>query len=301
MRSTSLYCLTIRGLRQIRLGLALARNSNWVPSLPVQGIHKFSWTGLPFMGIECCLIMAYLGVVLFLISVNCKGLLFWRAWRWGGWRAYPLFYVYLCYTSFWAVAFLFFAHAHPLYPRVYWDSEVVAAAFRFFVAWEVFRSVFRPGTVRRIAGTALVVVLVLLALAFWLSGPSPGASPVIDFMRKMALSAGTWIVLVLGVARFYGIGIGRNTWGMAIGFLIFVSSEVANFAAHDLSPSFIPIWRVVHPFAYVLMLTVWVWSLWDYAPNPQNQIDSSLGSHLLSKWERQSAALDETIRKVMQR
>ncbi len=149
-------------------------------------------------------------------------------------------------------------------------------------------------------GDVMVVVLVLLALAFWLSGPTPGVSPVIDFMRKMALTAGVWTVLVLGVARFYGIRIGQNTWGMAIGFLIFVSSEIANFAAFDLSSWFIPIWRFVHPFAYVFMLAVWTWLLWDYAPNPQNETDSSLGPLLLSEWQRQSAALDKTIRKVIQ-
>jgi hypothetical protein len=119
-------------------------------------------------------------------------------------------------------------------------------------------------------------------------------------MRKMALSAGVWTVFVLGVARFYGIRIGQNTWGMAIGFLIFVSSEIVNFAAFDLSSRFIPIWRFVHPFTYVFMLAVWTWLLWDYVPNPQNETDSPLGPLLLSEWQRQSAALDETIRKVIQ-
>ncbi len=245
--------------------------------------------------------MAFLGVVLFLIGVSCQGLLFWRGWRWGGWHAYPFFYIYLSYTSFWTVAFLFFPLAQPLYAKVYWDSELVAAVLRFLVAWEVFRSLFHHGTViRRIAGNVMVVVLVLLALAFWLSGPSPGVSSVIDFMRKMALAAGVWTVFVLGVARFYGIRIGQNTLGMAIGFLIFVSSEIANFAAFDLSSRFIPIWRFVHPFAYVFMLTVWTWLLWEYVPNPQNETDSSLGPLLLSEWQRQSAALDKAIRKVIQ-
>src|SRR5260370_15033767 len=185
--------------------------------------------------------MVFVGVGLFLIGVSWQGLLFWRGWRWGGWHAYPFFYAYLSYTSFWTVAFLFFPHAHPLYPKVYWDSELVAAVLRFLVAWVVFRGVFRHGTViSTIAGTLIVVVLVLLALAFWLSGPSPGISPVIDFMRKMALSAGVWTVLVLGVARFYGIRIAQNTWGMAIGFLIFVSTEIANFSAFDLSSWVIP-------------------------------------------------------------
>src|SRR5260370_5349673 len=193
--------------------------------------------------------MVFVGVGLFLIGVSWQGLLFWRGWRWGGWHAYPFFYAYLSYTSFWTVAFLFFPHAHPLYPKVYWDSELVAAVLRFLVAWEVFRGVFRHGTViRRIAGTLIVVVLVLLALAFWLSGPSPGISSVIDFMRTMALSAGVWTVLVLGVARFYGIPIRHNNLGMAIGFLIFLLTENSEFSAFLLPSVFIPICHIAHPF-----------------------------------------------------
>ena len=243
--------------------------------------------------------MTYVGVVLFLISVSCQALLFWRGWRWSGWHAYPFFFSYLSYTSFWTIAFLFFPHKHPLYPSVYWNSEVVAAVLRFLVAWEVFRSTFRQGTVRRTAGTALTIVLVLLALAYWLSGPTPGVSSVIDFMRKIALSAGLWIILVLGVARFYRIRIGQNTWGMAIGLFVFVSSEIANFAAFDLVPWFIPIWQFVHPFGYVFMLAVWTWSLWDFSPNRHSEADSAIGP-LLTEWERQSAALNKTIHKVIQ-
>lgn len=245
--------------------------------------------------------MAYIGIVLFLISDVFQGLLFWRGWRCRGWRAYPFFYVYLSYTTFWSLAFLFFPHGHPLYREVYWDSEFGAAALRFLVAWEVFRNLFRQGTaMRKVAGTAIVGVLFLLTLAFWLSGPGAGISPKIDFMRRMALAASVWVAVVLGMARLYGIRVGRNIWGMAIGLLIFVSSEIANFAAFDLTAWFYPIWRFIHPFAYVFMLAVWTWALWDYAPNPRDQIDTSLVSGLLSTWRRHSVALEETVHKVSQ-
>ena len=241
-----------------------------------------------------------LRLALFLIAFSCQGLLFWRGWRWNGWRAYPFFYLYLSYTAFWTVVLLLFPPTHPLYPKFYWGSEIVAAALRFFVAWEILRGVFRPSGIRRIAVTLILTVLVLLAVAFWLSGPSPGVSPIADFMRKMALTAGVWTVFVLGMAWFYGIRLGANIWGMAIGFLIFVSSEIANLAAFDLVGWFAPIWRFFHPFAYLFMLAVWTWSLWDYAPTPQIESDASVGS-LLSNWQRQSVALNETIRRAIRR
>lgn len=243
--------------------------------------------------------MGFLGVVLFLVGVSCQGLLFWRGWRWGGYRAYPLFYIYLSYTTFWTVALLSFPRMHPLYLKVYWDSELVAAALRFLVAWEVFRSVFRPASTRRIAGMVMFVLLVFFAAAFWLSGPSPGVSSIADFMRKIAVTVGVWMVFVLGMAKFYGIRFGKNIWGMAIGFLIFLSSEITNLAAFDLASWFAPIWRFFHTSAYIFMLAVWTWSLWNYAPNPQTEFDMSLGPQLLSKWQRQSVVLDETVKKVI--
>src|SRR5215472_759823 len=102
--------------------------------------------------------MGYLGIAVILFGISCQGLLFWRGSRWG-WHAYPFFYVYLSYTTFWTVVLLFllFPHAHPLYPKVYWGSELGAAVLRFFVAWEVFRGVFRRGAIRRIAGTVISV------------------------------------------------------------------------------------------------------------------------------------------------
>jgi hypothetical protein len=241
-----------------------------------------------------------MGVVLFLLGVFCQGFLFWRGWRWRGWSIYPFFYAYLSYTTFWTFVLISFPHAHPLYPRVYWDSELGATVLRLLVAWEILRGVFNRGVIRKIAGTAIVVLIVLLALAFWLSGPSPSVSPIADFMRRMALSEGLWTILVFGLAWFYGIQIGKNIWGMAVGFLIFVSSEITNLAAFDLASWFTPIWRFLHPFAYIFMLAVWTWALWDYAPNPHNEIDTSLGSRLLSTWKRRSTALEESIRKVTQ-
>src|SRR5438045_8611040 len=103
--------------------------------------------------------MAYLGDVLFLISVCCQGLLFWRGWRWRGWQAYPFFYIYLSYTSFWTGPFLFFPHTHPLYPTVYWHSASVAAALRQLVPCVAFRGVFRQATVSRIGGTAQLALV----------------------------------------------------------------------------------------------------------------------------------------------
>ena len=233
---------------------------------------------------------------------SLQGLLIWRACRSRAWRYYPFFCSYFMYTCFsGSVQLILALLRYPGYAPIYVLSEAVAAVLRFAVAWELYRHVFHRGSaLRSIAGGVLICALILLAFAFWTSGASPGASVSVDFMRKMALSVAAWIVLVMGLARFYRIPVARNIGGMAIGFLAFSASEMADFAAFDLSPRFEAIWRYVHPFSYLCMLAVWVWSLWDYAPNRQlTSTELSIGSQALTHWQDRSSALQDAVWKVI--
>lgn len=228
-------------------------------------------------------------------------LLLWRVVRLRAWRHYPLFCTYFVYTCCSGSVQLALALLrYSAYVRVYYSTEAVAAILRFAVAWEIYRQVFRRGsTVRNIAGGALGGVLALLALVFWLSVASVGNSAMVDFMRKMALAVAVWMLVVLGLARLYRIPAGRNISGMAIGFVIFAGSEMVDFASFDLAPRLGIIWRYVHPFGYLFMLAVWLWGLWEYAPNPQLvNAEEATRAQGISWWREQSASLEAAIRKV---
>jgi hypothetical protein len=240
--------------------------------------------------------------VIFFFGVGLQLLLFWRAFRCTLWPRYSLFFIYLSYTTLWTVASLVLQfHPSRAYAKVYWSSEMVASVFRFAVTWEIYRQVFPRGTrVRSIVGTVLGTALITLAVLFYAGGHSATDSLVADFMRKMALSTATWIVLVLGLAQYYGMRIGRNIWGMAIGLLLFVSCEIANLSAFALSPAFAPIWRFVRPFGYVIMLLIWVTALWNYNPNPAIVApNETVGLNALSAWRLRWANVDSAIRKVL--
>jgi hypothetical protein len=87
---------------------------------------------------------------------------------------------------------------------------------------------------------------------------------------------------------------------MALGLLVFMGSELVHLAAMDLFPQFRTPWGYVHPIAYVLTLTIWVWSLWDYAPNPAvPSIELSAGSQALSQWRDHFATMNGLIREVV--
>ena len=78
-------------------------------------------------------------------------------------------------------------------------------------------------------------------------------------------------VLVLGllmIARYYGVQLGRNLWGVAVSFGAYASVLTMNNAMVDLGHWYVPYWRLLSPLSFVAMLGMWVWAVWTYAPNP---------------------------------
>ena len=237
------------------------------------------------------------------LSVLLQSLLFWRAWRCRLWQCYPFFYSHLTYTALCALmlglpAFL----RHPLYAKAYWLSYFLAAALRFGIAAEIYRCIFpKHSPLRTRAAFVVLSALALLALVFWLVGPGPG-SALLDALRKIALAVAAWILLVLGLSHYYGIRLGLNVWGMAIGLLIFTGSELVNFAAMDLFPRLWPVWRFVNPLVFVFMLLVWTYSLWRYRPNPPApSLNKTLAREFLSAWQARWTQVPDILRGVAKR
>lgn len=94
-------------------------------------------------------------------------------------------------------------------------------------------------------------------------------------------------VLTLGIlllAGYYQVQIGRNIWGMAVGFGGYVSVSTVNFALFDLYHSFLPYWQVLVPLSFNAMLAVWIWAVWDYAPNPPIVVADAAEQAMALRW-----------------
>jgi hypothetical protein len=118
-------------------------------------------------------------------------------------------------------------------------------------------------------------------------------------VRKIALSVTVWLLVVLALARYYGISVGRNIWGMAVGLLVVVSAHIANFAAVEISRSFSPIWSLLVPLGFTATLVIWTVTLWSYVPNPRPVAPGEpIQREALSYWEERWATLGMTIRKA---
>jgi hypothetical protein len=242
------------------------------------------------------------GYIAFGLCLSLSLTLLWRGHQTGEWRAYAFFFGYVAYTLLYSIVLLvLLLTGFRAYARLFWVCYTIEILLQFGVAWEVFRQTFpRGASLRPIAASALVSALCLLALVFYLSGPQPGLFLEADFSRKVALSVVVSLFVVLGLARYYGIPVGRNVHGMAIGLLLLASSHIANFAAVEIFPAFTPIWSLLGPFGFALTLLIWAFALWSYAPNPRPVApDRSRQGEALSRWEQRWAALGTTIRKVL--
>jgi hypothetical protein len=238
----------------------------------------------------------------FFVSCALQTLLCFRALRAGLWALYPFFYTYIVYTTVRSVAFAFqIVTGHPAYAKVYWWSYLVAAILRFGIAVEIHRYVFpRHSPLRGRANVLVLLALTLLAFVFLIAGPSPGPSVFPDALRKITVSVAAWILIILGLARYYGTRIGRNVWGMAVGILAFTGSELVYLAAMDLFPGLWAVWRYVHPLTFVLTLMVWTSALWRYHPNPHvPALDDSLAQEFLNAWRDRWTQVPNVVRRVV--
>lgn len=236
------------------------------------------------------------------IGLLLQSSLFWRAFRCHLWSRYPFFYTYLTYTTLWSlIVSLPVIVRQPGYAKEYWWGHLLGAMLRFGIAAEIYRYVFpRNSPLRRRAGIVILFVLTLLAFLFWIGGPGTGQHIGVDAARKIALSVAAWISVVFSLSYYYGIRIGRNVWGMAVGLLTFTGSELVHLAAVDLLPALWPVWRSVHPIAYVLTLVIWTSALWRYSPSPQMpSLDKSVAQELVTAWQDRWTRVPSVLRRVV--
>lgn len=200
----------------------------------------------------------------------------------GLWRPYGYFFSYAVYVLAGTIAIfgtiMFFPGG---YSTMYWVIESLSIALRFLVVWEVYRHTFPRGSAphRVLSRTFAVVVtgLALVALgSFWSYATHPALYSIHAALdRSCGFAQAVMILGMLFAARYYGIQLGRNAWGIAVGLGVYASIATANNAVIDLAHSFLPYWTILSPLSFVAMLAVWTWAVWVEAPNPQMAIGTS--------------------------
>jgi hypothetical protein len=202
------------------------------------------------------------------------------------WREYSFFFAYAVWlligNSAILVTDLYF---RPAYATVYWYIDSADIALRLLVVWEVFHQIFpkESGLNRSLSKGLRSVFFGLLVLAcatFWGYQHYPGLpTDFADRVRAVHLALDrsfgfVQALMILGtliVARYYGLRVGRNIRGIALGFGAWASISTADnalVAIANVSNSLRSFFAYMRPLSFVFMLVVWIWALWVYDPNP---------------------------------
>jgi hypothetical protein len=227
--------------------------------------------------------------------------------RKGLWRRYPAFSIYVLCVVGRTLLLVFVQKLFPgSYTGFYWESDSVGLGLRFLVVWEVFRHTFPKGSVLQrtmskgfgVFGMGLLILAVGSFWSFETYSKIHSVYPALE--RSFGFAQAVLILGVLLTARYYGVQLGRNVWGMAVAFGAWISMSTANNAMIDLAHSFLPYWRLLRPLSFVAMFAVWTWAMWVYAPNPPLAADEQLSQEPgIDWWEKNWNRTISATRKVM--
>jgi hypothetical protein len=171
------------------------------------------------------------------------------------------------------VRFLVDREWHDLYVSVYWITQFLAVVVGCLVVFDIFQMVLAeyPGTARLARNVLLFVfaMAVAKALVNIFSGASLFGETKIDLERNLRL---VQIAAIFGIAvlsLFYAIPFGKNARGIVVGYGLFLSTSVVQLTwVSHFGERFNRIWLYTQPTIYLVVLLVWIASLWSYEPVP---------------------------------
>ena len=213
--------------------------------------------------------------LLWLAGWTLEGLILWRAWRCGIFRRYPLFCAYLAIVlvssaSLWPV----YNYYHGFYKSFFWVQQFLSLLAGFGVLFEIVQKSFEEYPGARALATGVVIALFVILFGYFVHRVAPVPLARVaqslpdldrDFRAMQAVTLGGVLALIL----YFRIDVGRNLRGIIAGLGFYVGSLILSETLRGYGgPAFDALWKVVHPYAYLVALLIWTFALWSYAPGP---------------------------------
>ncbi len=165
--------------------------------------------------------------------------------------------------------------AEPTFYRsFYWHTQPLSVFVGCVVVWEIYRRALGrfPGAARMARNLLVLILLILVAKvlanipnvsAGWLTGTTA------ELERNLRAVQAVMLMGLITVIGSYRIPLGRNLWGMLLGYGLFVSTSVINLTLRVLlGDSFQTVWQYLQPILYLTVLCVWCVTLWSYQATP---------------------------------
>jgi len=226
-----------------------------------------------------------LNVMIWSVGVFLELLLLFRGSQEKLYRQFPIFYAYFLFVTlddFLRMAVYRWAPIH--YFEVYWFTQFLSLAIGSGIIFEIYRVALRsfPGAARM---TRYVLVIVFGAIfAKALTIPSGGvftwlAAASVVLERNLRIMQALAILTLVLLLLWYAIPFGKNLRGILFGYSLFIGLSIVQFILWRYSWEQIkPFWSYAQPVCYLLVLAIWVRTLWSAEPLPAVDPDAQIES-----------------------
>lgn len=198
-----------------------------------------------------------------------------RAIHQGLFLRYPTFFSYLSLVALVdAVRYYTYYYNHPSYKALYWPSEFISLIVGYGVILEILHLALTrsPGAARLARNLVLLIFFLIFAYVGYKALTNPQWTPAStsdELERDLRAAQIAILVGILAVIAYFRIPLGRNLKGIISGYGLFLASSVVTLAVHSYAGTgFDKIWVIVQPFAYLICLFIWCFTIWAYHPNP---------------------------------
>jgi len=240
---------------------------------------SFPWFAFYILWIAPALLMALVATVM---------------WRRHLHRELPVFYAYAIFTAARTpVLFIVFHRYPPAYSYVYWAAEAGSAILGFAAIYEVFRHLFpgREGARRlgdmffRWAAAAFVLLAVVAAALNLDPNVTPAAAGVLALTQGVRLVQSGMLMFLFTFSCFSGLVWRRHALGIALGFGLFASVQLAA-AAMQTHTGVVSLqtWSWINMASYNCAVLVWMRYL--LAPEKAGAAASAPVATEVKSWNR---------------
>jgi hypothetical protein len=201
----------------------------------------------------------------------------------GLFKKYPFFYAYIgCVLLKGSLRLVFYRFAPVFYVQSSWFAELATIVASYAVVIEIFRWMFRnsPG-VANAAQKALLFVFMLTASFTATDLLSRKGISLLrmtaELSRDLRYVEGALLLVMLWLFGRCRISIGRNLFGLIVGFSFWVGLNVINLALLFAPGNrySVGLARVL-PITYVITLVIWCAALWSLQPEPAQPAENTI-------------------------
>jgi len=240
--------------------------------------------------------MEMYSLIIGVIGLILEAALILRGRRSGLLRQFSLFYSYITfYFSVSLAIFLIYWLRQDFYPLAYWFCYLVSLLAEFAILLEISDHIFEPYAAIRQLGRFLTVCIcavlcVLYILPSFLHQRSTSEA-LLEFSLRTSLTKVVIICALAAAARYFRLPLGRNVAGLMMGFGLYLSVYMANFAAAQSfgRALYADILRFIGPLGSILCLAVWTVAMWQ--PASVSTSRRKLGDAGHRSWEELSYKL----------